>query len=231
MAAKSNTNKTIDKVFVGKEPIIAEIFSRNDSEFVRALNWYNYVHDISDGKPWLLQWMKMEKFDKSFIEAVRKTADWAIPTTICWVARMAMNGTKFSEANIDYVKGRINEIHAKYLRTKTEDTDETTTNVVSIQDRTKAKGDYILTLAEEEVVDGFMLGTGLSMYLFLQKHSCTAAAANTLRAHYIKSRDELFSGDPQVKEAYGKDLKKYQTFWQGVIDDIDRYIGLSLIHI
>lgn len=92
--------------------------------------------------------------------------------------------------------------------------------MISIQDRTKAKVEQILTMAEEEVID-----SGLPMYQFLLKHSCTPAAANYMRAYYIKSRDELFSDDPQVKEAYGKSLKKWQTFWQGVIDDIDRYVG------
>jgi len=218
---KSAVNKSMDKAFVGNEPIIAEIHGRNDSELTRAFNWYNYVYDIADGKSWLLQWMKLEKFDKSTIEAIKKSPDVYTPTTICWVAKMALNGTKFADANIDYVKGRIAEICERYNRNKLPDVEEEKpSNIVSIQDRTKAKVDQILTMAEEEVID-----SGLPMYQFLQKHSCTPAAANYMRAYYIKSRDELFSDDPQVKEAYGKNLKKWQAFWQGVIDDIDRYVG------
>ena len=219
---KSAVNKSMDKAFVGNEPIVAEIHGRNDPEFTKALNWYNYVYNIGDGKPWLLQWMKLEKFDKTTIEAVKKAPDVYIPTTICWVSKMSLNGTKFAEANIDYVKSRIDEICERYNRNKLPEVEEEIkpSNVVSIQDRTKAKIDQILTMAEEEVID-----SGLPMYQFLQKHSCTPAAANSLRAYYIKSRDEVFSDDDQVKEAYGKTLKKWQTFWQSVIDDLDRYVG------
>lgn len=220
---KSAVNKSMDKAFVGNEPIVAEIHGRNDPQFTKMLNWYNYVYGIGDGKPWLLQWMKLEKFDKTTIEAVKKSPDVYIPTTICWVAKMALNGTKFSDANLDYVRSRIAEISERYNRNKLPEPIEEEfkpSNVISIQDRTKAKVEQILTMAEEEVVD-----SGLPMYQFLLKHSCTPAAANYMRAYYIKSRDELFSDDPQVKEAYGKSLKKWQTFWQGVIDDIDRYVG------
>lgn len=226
-AKKSTTNKTIDKAFVGNEPIVDEITGRNDPQLTRLFNWYNYAHDISDGKPWLLQWMKSEKFEKDLIEAVRKTPDQYCPTTICWYAKMALNGTKLADSNIDYVKSRLEEIRQKYalLKAVEEAKEENPTNVISIQDRTKAKMDQILTFAEEEVVDGFMLGKGLPMYQFLQKYSCNPGTANYLRAYYIRCRDEVFDGHEQTKESYGKELKKYQNFWQGVIDDIDRFIG------
>jgi len=217
---KSAVNKSLDKKFAGAEPIVEEIIGRQDPQLTRIFNWYNYVYGVSDGKVWLLQWMKLEKFEKSAIETIKKSNDAYIPTTICWVAKMALNGTKFAPENLDYVRRRIADIIAKYGEPTEEESTEEKTNVISIQDRTKAKLEQILTMAEEEVID-----RQLPMYQFLQKHSCTPAAANYLRAYYIKSRDELFSDESQVKEAYGKNLKKWQAFWQGVIDDLDRYVG------
>lgn len=226
-AKKSSVNKTLDKTYAGNEPILAEIRDGKDPEYGRALNWYNYVYTADDGQPWLLQWMKLNKYPKDKIEAIKKSPAWAHGGTPCWIAKMALNGTKLHEGGVKFIDRKIDEAVARYARIKQEEEskDEKPTNVVSIQDRAKAKMDQILTFAEAEVVDGFMDGAGLSMYQFLQKYSANPATANYLRAFYIKCHEEIFSGDEQVKEAHGKDLKKWQNFWQGLIDDIDRYVG------
>ena len=230
MAAKKSTvNKSIDKVYAGSEPILAAILDSKDPEYGKALNWYNYVYSVDEGQPWLIQWMKLNSYPKDKIDIIKKSPAWAHGGTPCWIAKMALNGTKLHQGGIDFIDRKIDEAITRFNRVKTDEEvkaeQKQTTNVISIQDRTKAKMDQILSFAEVEVVDGYMDGAGLSMYQFLQKYSANPATANHLRAFYIRCHEEIFSGDEQVKESYGKNLKKWQTFWQTLIDDIDRYVG------
>lgn len=218
-------NKRVDTIVSGAEPILDIVEGRNDPQLTDVFNYYNYVYDDKQSHKWLLMWMKENKFSRETISIVRDSPTWAAGTTAGWVAKMAMNGTIFADENIDYVKGQIEGVIRRWERHKAEVEEEP--KVVNIQARVRNKSNEIISLIESEVVDAFAIGdpNGMTMYNFLQKHMVTPSAANDIREYYIPTHDEVFLDDDQVKEAYGKNIKRWQVFWKDLIEDVDRYLN------
>lgn len=224
---KTNTRtkaKTLEKHILGAEPMIPEITGRSDANLTKALNWYSYTSELKEGKEWLLVWMKNSGYSKDDISNVRASSDAYLPTTICWIARMANNGTKFSEANLKYVDDQIKIVIGRYKASK-EAKQEAAKPVVDLQKRIQLKNWQFYALAESEVVDQAMLGQKVSMYEFLKRHELNPQQAAFLLERYQPSLDEIMSNDPDIKEAYGRSQRIWQKFWNEVIDDLNRYIG------
>lgn len=214
-------NVTVDSKYLGDEPILEALTGRQDPQLSNVLNWYNYMYDSSKAKMWLLQYLKAEGMT-DLMQVVKNTPDKLVITTPGWIARMALNGTKLAKENKDWIIQKVNEMGAARIRLE-DSTDEDKPKakpVVDIQARTKAKNDALLSDAEVEVVDN----RG-SMYDFLQKYTATPAAARYMLNYYQPIYDEVMSDDEQVKEAFGKKLKDERAFMQGLIDDLNRYIG------
>lgn len=220
MAAKAKSKKllsrkdvkTFDSKVHGFEPVLKEIKSRKDSEYVRALNWYNYTYDAKDGKPWLLEFLKNSEFDKATLDKFKKLPDWAVPTTACWISRMANNGTVILEDSKQFVFDRVNLAVERFY-------EEEKPAKVNIQARVENKNEQLFGLAEE-MIDS----SEIDMYTFLQSNEATPAAANYIKSKYQPMLDEVMSDDEQVKEAFGKNLKKWRAIFQGIINDCERYV-------
>lgn len=212
--------KSLDQKRYGDEPILTgEITDPSDTRLVGVLNWYNYMHDVTQAKKWLLEYLKKEKRDPELIAKIRSAPDWKTTTTSGWVARMIMNGTILPKVYLERLEERIKE-NASYAPKVESDEEKEKKPTVSIQDRVKKATDKILANAESEVIDDRM-----PMYDYLQKVQATPAAAKKMLDYYQPIYDEVHSDDPQVKEAFGKKLKAERTFMQSVIDDLNRYIG------
>lgn len=219
---KTRNNKSIDAMYIGSEPIIAEISGRSDPRLLKIFSWYNYTHDASKAKDWLIQWMKSVKKDKALIDQIKALSDRRFVTTVGWYARLALNGTKLTQDSLSYMEDRIVAMLAEAGAKNDEDDNVVKEKrKVDLQARTLHKNNQIHAAAEVEVIDD----QTHTMYEFLKKYQCTPAAANFLKEKYQPCFDEVFDNDPQVKEAYGKTLKKWQTFYKTLIEDIDRYVG------
>ena len=204
--------KTFDSKVHGFEPVIKEVKGPNDSEYARALNWYNYTYDAKDGKPWLIQFLNENGFDKNIITKLKKLPDWAISTTACWISRMANNGTIILPESKQFVFDKVTTaVERFYVEEKV--------STINIQARIENKNYTLCTAAEE------MLDSGeVDMYAFLHSNEATVIAANYIKAYYQPQLDELMSGHEQVEEQFGKSLKTYQALFQGIIDDCTRYV-------
>lgn len=226
MVKTRKVKKNFDQVLIGDEPKIEEITGRNDYQLTKALNWYSYMHDEKQAHKWLVMWMKENKFPRDEIIVVRDAPEWAAGTASGWVARMSMNGTKFAPSNIQYVKDRIKYIIDKFSVPEQAD-EEVVENKINIQDRVKAKNKQLLCQAEGEVLDAWIERDpeAISMYDFLVKYQATQSAANAIKDFYQAQHDEVFIDDPDIKECFGKDLKRTQEFWTNVFDDLDRYLN------
>lgn len=219
-------SKKLDEKLTGGEPAIDEVMGRNDPRLPRIFNTYNYLYDDKKSHSWLLQWMKQQKMPKSKVDAVRDAPSWAAGTTAGWVARLHMNGTKFPKENLDYVREKIDEVLKKFPKRRAKEEKEPTRGS-DLQARIRARADAIMSSAEEEVVDGHYLDPkkAIGMYDFLSREGVSTQVAGQMRSRYVKVRDELYESDPQVKEAFGRGLRQEQKFWDGVIDDLDRYLN------
>lgn len=210
----------VDRQYMGEEPIVVD---GNDSGKYRdALNWYNYMHTADQARDWLLEHMKKSGFERAAIADVRRCPKHAVPTTMGWIARMLMNGNTLSESTMNYFNNRIDDLYR--LASKTAVEDETDKPVINIQARVAARTSTLIEMVEEEI-DHVMLGSTFSLYDFFIKNEVTAVAASSIRAYYLPAFEEVEMDDEQVKESYGKDLKRWKSFYKSLIDDCDRFIN------
>lgn len=209
--------RSIDLQYNGTEPLDISI-----KGYRAALNWYNYEYDVDKAREWIFEYMKRNGYSRTDIADARRTPKSRIPLTIGWQARIMMNGNVLEPESMEYFHSRLTDVIERGRKTVEPEPDEAPTPVAtrSIQDRIKAKNESVLALAETEVVDD-----RTSMYEFLLRHEASASAANFIKAAYQPIFDEVMLDDEQVKEAFGKKLKEERAFWQGVMDDLDRFVG------
>lgn len=226
---KTSKNKNLDLVYMGKEPILKEISANELNSLVsplsKALGWYHYVHSHDQGQDWLIQWMKINSYTTDDIKSIRACKNWDIMSAAYWISRMALNGAVLDDAMVakmdTYIKNGV--IKGKE-RIAEELADEKPK--VNIQARVSAKIDALMDKVEE-LVDTYFEYDIIkeSMYDFLIKNEATAAAANYIKEQLTPAFNEMFDPDPQVKEAFGKRLKYWQTTYQAFMDDLDRFLN------
>lgn len=208
--------KSIDDKHYGSEPLIVA----GESAYRDALNWYNYMYDADQAREWFLEYVK-KNYSKVELAAVRRLPKHSIPTTVGWISRIIMNG---NEVNTNYFKKRTAELIHSGLKTKDETEVKVDKPVIDIQARIRARADTLITMVEEEL-DGVMNGGTFDIYSFFQKHEVTPQVAGYIRDYYLPMKEEVELDDEQVKEAYGKKLKFWRTFYCTLIADCDRFIN------
>ena len=212
--------KSIEQQCLGDEPIILDtITDPADGRLVDALNWYNYMYTIDKGKPWLLQYLK-KQYPTGVAESIRTAPNWRTPTTICWMAKMMLNGTRFGDQLMEYFHRKVNDnaAAAKPSMVKTEK------KVVDIQARVKENADKRIGEIDSEI-DVVMKGGSFDTYNYLVKNEISPQIATIIKANFEKHLNFLMGDDPQIEEAYGKKLKMWIDFYTQLVYDCDRYIG------
>ena len=206
--------KSIEYQYIGDEPIDVKV-----KGYTSALNWYTYQCDTEQAREWLFEYMKRsEEYSKQDIAFARKAPKSYFPTTIGWIARMLMNGNILD--NEVYFRTKVREVIGRG-KADTPEAAEVKDNVVSIQDRVRAKSNQLIADIEGELDDN----ASLNIYDYLKGREATVAAANAVKAYYQPQLDEAMLDDEQVKEAFGKKLAARRKFWQQFIDDCDRFVG------
>lgn len=214
--------KSIDDKHYGSEPVVIGL---NDGQYRDALNWYNYMHDSEQAREWLLEFMKSAQFDRAKIAAVRRCPKYKVPTTIGWQARMMMNGNTLAPSSYEFFNSHLDRLIEMGKELQDESAMAAPDKpVIDIQARIRFRANSLITMVEEEI-DGVMNGGTFDIYSFLQKHEVTPQAAGYIRDYYLPMKEELLLDDEQVKEAFGKKLKMWQTFYCTLIADCDRFIN------
>lgn len=211
-------SKIFDLKHYGDEPIIEGSVSANDLRYMKAINWYNYMNDIETGREYLIDYMKVAKFQPAQISMVRRASKNNISPTMCWQARIMYNGTKLSTESMNFFNGKLEYVFARDTRPVAG------RPVVDIQDRITQKINNLIADLENEI-DNVMNGSDFSVYDFLKNTESSSQAASTIRAYYAPSLEMLRSPDAQVKEAYGKNLKKWLDFYTKLDYDCDRFVN------
>ncbi len=213
---------TIERVHIGDEPIILDTISNPvDSRLVHALNWYNYMYTIDKGKGWLLQYLK-KNYPTSTHDAVRNAPNWRTPTTICWMAKMMLNGTKFEGQLMDYFNRKIEGNVAAAPKSVVKS--DKPKVVVDIQARVRENADKRIGEIDSEI-DIVMKGGKTDIYAYLSKNEISPQVASMIKAHFGKHLEFLKGDDPQIEEAYGKKLKMWIDFYTQLTYDCERYIS------
>ena len=237
MAVAAKSQKNLRKVKIKKEPISrAAVKSINDKyygaepidiskmSYTDVLNWYNYMHEQEQAREWLIEYVKRKNYPKAEIAFITKAPKYRVPTTVGWIARILMNGNTIEDKSMDFFLDHIAALIEMGKKVKEEAVKEEVKvadrPVVSIQDRIRAKAAALFADCEAEVIDEYG-----SIYDFLVAREVSPMAASYFKEKYQPIYDEIMSDDPDIKEAYGKRLKDQRSYWQSVMDELDRYIG------
>jgi hypothetical protein len=204
--------KSIDDKYYGSEPI-----DISNVGYTNALNWYNYMYEQDQAREWLLEYLKKNK-TKSELAAVRRLPKHAIPTTVGWIARILMNGNKLESLN--YFEKRTAELIQNGLKTKEVSEVKVDKPVVSIQERTQAKINQLITECEEAIDND----SELNIYEWLKGKEATVQAANAIREFYSGWVDD-FEPDEFDSRAQKKAKAEQKKYWEAFIADCDRYVG------
>ena len=210
--------KSIDDKYYGREPLVVD--ANDYSAYRDALNWYNYMHEQDQAREWLLEYMKKNGFEKAAIADVRRCPKYAVPTTIGWQARMMMNGNKLSESSMNFFNQHLDRLYAIGIKSREVQEVKTETPVISIQERTQAKIQQLITECEEAIDND----PKLDIYTWLVSKEASAQAATAIRDYYAKciadhEYDEL---DSRAEKKARDEAKKY---WEDFVLLIDRYLG------
>lgn len=209
--------KSIDDKYYGSEPIVVD--GLDYSKYRDALNWYNYMHEQDQAREWLLEYMKKNGFEKAAIADVRRCPKHTVPTTIGWQARIMMNGNKLSESSMNFFNQQIDRLYAIGINTK-EVAPKVEKPTVSIQERTQAKINQLITECEEAIDTD----PALNIYEWLKGKEATVQAANAIREFYSGWVND-FEPDEHDSRAQKKAKAEQKKYWETFLIDCDRYVG------
>lgn len=211
-----STVKSIDDKYYGPEPVDITI-----KGFTEALNWYNYMYEQEETRPWLFEYLKKLNYSKADVAAIRKLPKYKVSKTLCSVARILLNGNTLPEKNMRYFNDTLNELVAAGYQLKEERTDDTEKVVVSIQDRVKAKANQLLTECEE-ALDA---DPNLNIYEWLKGKEASTQAATAICDYYSKWIADFEYIDPSYTRQQKKHNADQLKYWTQFVYDCERYIG------
>jgi hypothetical protein len=203
----------------GSEPIDIESIRG----FGNALNWYNYIYDQDQVRPWIFEYMKRNNYAKDDIAAVRRVAKYKITVTSCSIARIIMNGNVLPED----VVSRFHDTISKYIaegRTIVEQAEAPVAvkkAAPTIQERTQLKIKSLIS----DCNDAFDLDNNLNIYEWLKGKEATVQAANAINEYFSAwISDFEFEDEFETREQKKVRLQRLK-YWQDFVADCDRYCG------
>lgn len=220
----------VNKKHLGDEPIFTDESNRLD--YMSGLSWYNYMATNAEAKEYLRDYLKnIGKVAEA--KLINSLGDSEIPTTAAWTARMIGRGLKPDEATKTFLNIKIKECLSKINKEETKV--ETTSSVVSIQDRMRERAHDILGEIEGLIDDFIHKNEEFSLYTWLQSNNIPAAYATSIIAKLSPVLDELLEAydgeDPQLKEGYRSykksEIKRLIDFYNTMCEDAAKYANVT----
>lgn len=224
--ASNSEQYIINLKYLGDEPILK--YNYTNSEYTKALNWYNSMCDVSDAKEYIKNYLKKSGRILD-VKKFNRVPDNSIPLTAGWIARIIENGTDVADKSKKFLEEKIENCLQKAVvevdKPKVENKPS-----ISVQDRVKAKADEILGEVENIVDNRREIGE-FSFYDYLKSKEIPAVYAGMISEQYVHWLQELLEAvdgsDEQLKEAYSNVPKKKMQFdikfFSGMIEDCERY--------
>jgi hypothetical protein len=213
----------VNRKYLGDEPLLKESYTQ--SQYLRALSWYNYMCNASDAREYFETYLQSQN-RISELKMIKRVSDSSLPYTAAWIARMYNKGYPLDPSCKVFLEKTIKKI----VDSKEEIKTETHTNVISIQQRMKEKVSDIIAEIEE-IVDNRKDTPNFSLYDWLKGKSVPASYSSSIVQRYAAWHAELLEAregkDKQLKEAYSNLSKKQIDadilFFKMLIEDAERY--------
>lgn len=209
--------KVSDQRAMGLEPEFSGEMHRD--EILRALNWYNYYHDIKTSRKWILEYMKKMGYSTAQIGLYRDAKDSSITQTQASIARMLMRGAVFENSLQEHIDGVLARSQAVQTAT------ETAKQVVHMNT------DNVLIADLDDILDTFyrsnykleITDSDLKIGMYSPQNIRGALV------HMKELQDELKSLDEDVAEAYGRLTKRQSNKYIKLVDMIVESLENALV--
>lgn len=218
----------INKKYLGDEPTFTKPLTKID--YINALNWYSYMCDVGDAKEYISEYLtNLGRINDA--KRIKSIPDLWIPTTVAWICRLLTKGFKLPTECSGYIGERIGVI----LNYSVEEKEEDDTPKVSVQDRMREKARDIIGEVEGLIDDYLENSESFSFYNWLSENSIPPIYVSRIIDKLTPVLDELLEAyegkDEQLKEGYRRfkktDLKKIISFYEGMIEDANKYSGVA----
>ena len=214
----------INSKYLGNEPEFKEPLT--DSQYGRALTWYNYMCNVNDAREYFDTYLK-NAGRQGDIKLLRQVNDQWVPLTAAWTSRMLTRGYTLPTDAVSFIDAQLQSAFARV--DKREERPER--EKVSIQDRIREKTHDVIGDIEE-LID---TNQPFSLYDWMKMQELPAVYCNAIIAHYTPVLDELIKAidtkDAQLKEGYShftkKELKERVVFFNTIIEDCERYSNVT----
>lgn len=216
--------------YMGDEPILSREVYVSDSEYGRALNWYNYMCSRSEAREYLETYLQNENRTAD-LRAVKNVSDSMLPETLCWVARMLTRKAKLSPSSIEWMEKQLAGIRSGEIgkTTKLAGQESQETPEPAIPDSKVSPASDFIGRLEEEIDRS---GWSVSVYDRLVSEEASSNIANAVADFYRSVAEEASSlisknAPSDLLEGYShytkSQLKDRAKFYASIITDCDRY--------
>tara|TARA_R110000823_G_scaffold32114_11_gene90751 strand:- start:1742 stop:2896 length:1155 start_codon:yes stop_codon:yes gene_type:complete len=230
---------SIQAHMIGEEPEFDHpILDRNDSELLKAYNWYTYTSDSKVSKKWILAYLRADKRTPAFIKNVTYGHPQFFQTTIGAIARMRSRGVELPVETMQWFDERIDKIaeDGKPKASAAAKASRNTSKVYkpSIQERMAENLGEVIGefdgMEDQMAIDPNF--TVPDFYSWLKERNIAHAHVNKLVDYYQPKYDEMKEvqkrgTDSQLVEAYAsfsaheKDMMG--KFYQQLMEDLTAY--------
>jgi hypothetical protein len=219
----------IDQKYIGSEPD----WSKPNTTLINALSWYSNQCGPKESKKYTLDYIKKNKFDKDVIESISNVDEWRFKN-LGFCCRILMNGGTLDDAQINWVKTRINELaDVKETVVKSSEFDKPK-ETVTIQDRIYIQCNTFISDLED-FIDEFVktkIKSDFKPYDWLLKNEIKAVHAKQIIDHFKPLQEELqlviSKKDSDLVEGYSNfkkvEIKNYLDLVESILDDCSKII-------
>jgi hypothetical protein len=216
---------TFEKQFIGQEPRLKDC--TNQSEVIKALNWYNYNYNVDDTVKWLYEYVDNRNTTKEYLARVKKLNPVFIGITSCSFARMSNLGCDIGQYHDTIKKALERELSKVVVEPKT-------TNIIDLVEKKKTA---IIGQIEHEI-DLFLTHdytSDFNPYDYYKKQDLGSGVAWGIIKYYTPLVEELEAAidgtDDQCVEAYysigKKALKSYIEFITKIVEQAKQFVKVN----
>jgi hypothetical protein len=245
IAIRQNKSRDMSPKWDGADEWDAEKFT---GHFRRAMEWYRLESGVKDLKPKLVEWMHDNGYDRTDIDAIRKTKDKYFNGTLVGVVACLVKGMPAIHAGFNqgrdteaWVRAEIEKVLSAGADDRDEDDDapkveKPVVYVPNIQERLReAAGDMSEEL--DAAIDAWIMDPegfdpkAFKIVNLLRGKGAKAAHARYIKTFFVRGQNELLelasgNADDQLKEAYKhnsrKNVNKLIAFYEMIMAACDQ---------
>lgn len=222
--------------YMGDEPQFSPLVEITDTQYSKALLWYNTMCSRDSAKKYTEAYLKKQG---RLIDCgkLKQVPDVWFPSHIGWIARLATRGTKLKQRTLDAFESRLQEAFSKIpVETKI---DRVEKKPVNIQERIADKASELMYELEKYIDDNGYQST-FSVYDWLTKRQASVSSIphmikffQPIANEYFELNDAVFNKPKnackQLLEGYDHlsktEVKHRFAFYTKLMSDLDKYSG------